>query len=110
MSRWSSPAPSIRFDAIGLIAPARQPVVDHGTYSLIVRPAAGEGMSVLPPGNGRADRAADIALNTADGSFPRHFTDQLELYRNFEFKPMRQHDYEATAERSETLVYVAARA
>ena len=89
MESWLVPTPEHAFTAIGVMAPPPLTVVDHGTYSQIVDPAADRGVNVLPPGNGRADRAADIALFQATGELPDDFVDQIELYEDFRFKAMR---------------------
>jgi len=82
-------------------------VVDHGSYSQIVDLGAARGVNVMPPGNGRADRAADVAAFEATGALPRHFTDQIDLYTHFAFKPMRMTPatFSQDAESVQTLVY-----
>lgn len=107
MEQWRSPAPQIRFSEIGLLKPEPVAVVDHGSYSLIVDLGADRGVSIQPPGNGRADRAQDIARFELTGEFPPHFADQLELYRNFDFKRMnmRPADYLADARSVVVLPY-----
>lgn len=86
-------------------------VVDHATYSQIVdlgeNLGQGRGVNVLPPGNGRADRAADVARFFTTGELPPHFADQIALYVGFEFKPMRMTAavYTADPEAVEVLVY-----
>lgn len=100
-------APTESFTAIGLVAPDPMRVVDHGTYSQIVDLGRHEGVNVLPPGNGRADRLADVALFEATGELPPHFADQIQLYVDFEFKPMRMDaaDYTADPESVDVLLY-----
>jgi len=106
MDQWRVSAPSVSFVPVGLLAPRTMRVVDHGTYSQIVDLGADRGVNILPPGNGRADRATDVAGNTATGELPKHFVDQLELYENWEFKPMqRRADSIEHPESTMTLVY-----
>lgn len=106
MEQWLSDAPTTPFIAIGIFAPPSMKVVDHGTYSQIVDLGRGEGVNILPPGNGRADRALDVLRNGAEGSFPAHFADQIALYEAFEFKTMRMSpaDFTADAESVEVLL------
>lgn len=107
MSEWLSDAPSESFTAVGVLAPGDIKVVDHGSYSQIVDLGLHRGVNVMPPGNGRADRAADIALSQATGELPPHFADQVALYEAFDFKPMKMAaaDFTADPESVEVLVY-----
>lgn len=89
MESWLVATPEHAFTAIGVVAPPPLRTVDHGTYSQIVDPAAAHGVNVLPPGNGRADRAADVALFQLTGELPDDFVDQIEMYEDYRFKPMR---------------------
>lgn len=104
METWTAPAPRTKFDAIGLVAPPPMEVVDHGTYSQVVDLGSGEAVSVLPAGNGRADRLLDVVNFTVDGSLPPHFADQVELYETFRHKPMFPHVTELG--RPQDLVFV----
>lgn len=108
MSSWLSDAPATPYTAIGILIPRTMKVVDHGTYSQIVDHGTREGVNILPAGNGRADRALDVALNAATGELPPHFDDQLELYENFGFKPMlrRADQYTSSDPSPELLVYL----
>jgi penicillin amidase len=110
MTSWRIPVPETPFTAVGVLAPPPMRVIDHGSYSQIVDLGVGRGVNILPPGNGRADRALDLARNALDSSaFPRHFTDQIALYERFEFKPMRMRpaEYRGSAESVRVLVFVA---
>jgi penicillin G amidase len=87
MRRWLGPVPVMRFGALGLVEPPPIRGFDHGTYSQIVDPRAQAGRYILPPGNGSADGAPEIALAQL-GRFPDHFTDQRELYERYEHLDM----------------------
>lgn len=102
MSEWLSEAPVQEWEAVGLFAPRPMKVADHGTYSQIVDLGRREGWNIQPAGNGRADRVTDLAAGTGP-----HFDDQLELYENWEFKPMKMwaRDYSADPESVEVLAY-----
>lgn len=110
MERWTVPVPTHPFTAVGPVAPRPLRGPDHGSYSQLLDLGAGVGFSVLPPGNGRADRAADVARHLAGGELPRHFHDQLELYERWRFKPMRlrREDALAAAESRQELYYPGA--
>jgi penicillin G amidase len=82
MRRWLGPVPVMRFGALGLVEPPPIRGFDHGTYSQIVDPKAGVGRYVLPPGNGSADGAPEIAAAQL-GQYPKHFVDQRELYEDY---------------------------
>ena len=107
LADWRVPAAVHTFTAVGVAAPPPMHVVDHGSYSQIVDLGAARGVNVMPPGNGRADRAADVAAFEATGALPRHFTDQIDLYTHFAFKPMRMTPatFSQDAESVQTLVY-----
>jgi penicillin G amidase len=94
---WLLEIPEIRFEPIGLSAPRPMRVVDRGTYNQVVDPAAGVSWSILPPGNGRADRALDEVRHQLTGTMPTHADDQIELYEAWGYKDMHTHDYAAAA-------------
>lgn len=107
MEEWRVPAPTTSFEAVGLLTPEPMDVVDHGSYQQIVDFGKDRGVNVLPPGNGRADRAVDVARFQATGELPEHFVDQTELYEAFDHKLMRMQasEFVADAESVEVLVY-----
>jgi penicillin amidase len=94
---WRLAIPTIKFQALGISAPPRMRVVDHGTYNQVVDPAAGEAHSVLPPGNGRGDRATDEARAQLTGEVPAHAADQIARYVAWDHKPMHVADYRQAA-------------
>jgi penicillin G amidase len=100
---WLLEIPLIRFQALGISGPPSMRVVDRGTYNQIVDPAVGVAMSILPPGNGRADRAFDEARAQLTGELPRHTTDQIALYEAWGYKPMHVTGYAEAAVDSYTL-------
>lgn len=87
-SRWTIPITEIGYTAIGIAAPRTMRVLDHGTYSYIVDLGTRDGRSILPPGNGSADSAAEEARFQVTGEVPPHADDQIELYEAWDFKPM----------------------
>ena len=106
MRRWLGPVPVMRFGALGLVEPPPIRGFDHGTYSHIVDPKAGEGRYILPPGNSSADGAPEIAA-AQFGEYPKHFVDQLRLYENYEFLDMpRARDQYTSATESVTRLSV----
>lgn len=107
MDEWLRDVPRTEFTAVGVFAPDPMPVQDHGSYSQIVDLGRHEGVNVLPPGNGRADRALDVLVQGFTGTFPPHFADQVDLYVNWAFKPMKMRPAQFTAdpESVEVLVY-----
>lgn len=105
VTAWRVPVPEEPFTALGLAAPRPMRVYDHGTYNYIVDLGAGEGRSVLPPGNGRADTAEAETRYQLTGELPPHADDQLELYEQWTFKPMHRDDFAAVATATTTLSY-----
>ncbi len=95
--RWLRKVPQTSFTALGVVAPPPIPGFDHGTYSQIVDPRAGEGCYILPPGNAAADSAIDIAAAQA-GRYPPHFADQRERYAAYGFFPMNRFGFERDPE------------
>lgn len=106
MRRWLGPVPTMSFAPLGLVAPPSIRGFDHGTYSQIVDPRAGRGRYILPPGNGSADGAPEIAAAQL-GRYPEHFTDQLEIYEDYGFIDMRHapEHYRQATEGVERLTY-----
>ena len=106
MRRWLRPVPMQEFEALGVVAPPPIRGFDHGTYSQIVDPRAGVGRYILPPGNGSADSASDIAL-AQNGQYPKHFVDQREVYERYGFltMPHRPDQFRAGTESIRTLEY-----
>jgi hypothetical protein len=98
----------MRFGALGLAEAPPIRGFDHGTYSQIVDPRAGVGRYILPPGNGSADGAPEIAA-AQRGEYPEHFDDQREIYERYGFIDMRHapERYKADTESVEALTYVA---
>lgn len=97
MRLWMRKVPQTSFTALGVVAPPPIPGFDHGTYSQIVDPRAGEGRYILPPGNAAADSAIDIAAAQA-GRYPPHFADQRERYAAYGFFPMNRFGFERDPE------------
>lgn len=87
MSAWLRPVPTTAFQPLGVAAPPPIQGFDHGTYSQIVDPAAEDGRYILPPGNGSADSALQIATSEL-GRHPEHFVDQREIYERYGFIEM----------------------
>ena len=106
MRRWLREVPTQKFEALGIVAPPPIRGFDHGTYSQIVDPRAGAGRYILPPGNGSADSATEIAAAQA-GDYPRHFVDQREIYERYGFldMPHRPEQYRASPESVTELSY-----
>jgi hypothetical protein len=89
VNQWRIPVTTLRFQVLGIAGPCPMRTLDHGTYGYIIDLGTGQGRSILPPGNGRADSAPDEARFQATGELPPHADDQLELYERWAFKPMR---------------------
>ncbi len=106
MRKWLAPVPELKFEALGLVAPPPIKGFDHGSYTQIVDPKAGAGRYILPPGNGSADGAPEIA-QAQMGNFPKHFVDQREAYERYDLFPMprAQEAYRANPESVEKLEY-----
>ena len=104
MREWLRPVPTQRFAALGVASAPSIRGFDHGTYSQIVDPRAGDGRYILPPGNQSADAAHEIA-GAQLGSYPRHFVDQRELYERYDFLPMPHRPAQYRAGTATTLEY-----
>lgn len=87
MRTWLGPVPTLKFSALGLVAPPPIRGFDHGTYAQIVDPRAGVGRYILPPGNGSADSATEVAA-AQRGVYPKHFDDQRKIYEAYGFLDM----------------------
>lgn len=94
VDEYGEPAPRMperksRFFPIGGGLPDEIDMTNRGSWNQLV--AVGEGLdaarSVLPPGNSGHLSGPDLARTQGSGDEPARLTDQLELYRNFAYKP-----------------------
>ena len=106
MRTWLGPVPTMEFGALGLVSPPPIRGFDHGTYSQIVDPRAGVGRYILPPGNGSADGATEVAA-AQNGRYPEHFDDQRKIYEAYGFldMPHTREQYTANTESVTRLRY-----
>jgi penicillin amidase len=91
MSAWRDPVNTLEVRTLGAADVAPVKGFDHSSYNFIVdfASATDSGRSVLPPGQGAPISAVAYAQFLNDRTYPEHFVDQVEMYENFEFKPMR---------------------
>lgn len=94
VDEYGDPAPQMperksRFFPIGGGIPNEIDMTNRGSWNQLV--AIGEGLagskSVLPPANSGHLSGSELARTQGAGDEPARLTDQLELYRNFSYKP-----------------------
>jgi len=106
---WRRAEHTSQFFAIGGALEDEIDMVNRGTYNHVV--ALGEGLptarSVLPPSNTGYLTSDELSETFLDGEEPDRLTDQLDLYRNVEFKPLpvTRAEVDAVAVEDETVSY-----
>jgi hypothetical protein len=87
---WRLPVRTTKFRNLSASKSEEIPMVDRGSMNFVV--ALDEGLSgskiVNPPGNSGHFSVDEFAQLRASGDEPERLTDQLSLYKNFEYKPL----------------------
>ncbi len=90
------PVNTIEVRALGALAVRDVNGFDHSSYNFISEIGTCNALSILPPGQGAPVSAADLLRYESDTSdpkansaYPAHYIDQLEMYEQWKFKPLR---------------------
>jgi hypothetical protein len=112
-SEWRIEARRTPFDLLGAAAPSDMPVTNRASYLLALEPAAEFDTeaptlgAALPPGNSGHLNGPELAATTLDPeNEPDRLTNQLQLYVDYEYKPLPvgREAVETVATETETLV------
>ncbi len=90
VSQWQMEIHTSKFAPMGAFSGEEIPMVNRGSWNQVVSIGQGldESGSVLPPANSGLITADELLMSASgQAEEPERLTSQLDLYRNFEFKP-----------------------